>query len=184
MLLIICGSIAIVFKVLTRPQSSQGIDILTQHGRPNSHLSSLHEAWLLLEVVEQYPTWPNTQAFLQMIREEVTPETVNFSLPGTTRFSGGTEYANFDRFSWHVVLKRAVYVRGCFCLFYCSRLNHKCVQFACSCLVGLCKCMQVYHVIIHIWGVRSIDVLMVLYGVIPSFVISSLINFCLYYFVH
>lgn len=35
----------------------------------------------LEEVVEQYPTWPNTQAFLQMIREEVTPETVNFSFP-------------------------------------------------------------------------------------------------------
>lgn len=35
----------------------------------------------LEEVVEQYPTWPNTQAFLQMIREEVTPEMVNFSFP-------------------------------------------------------------------------------------------------------
>eukprot|EP00435_Cladocopium_sp_Y103_P006293 s3560_g2.t1 len=35
----------------------------------------------LEEVVEQYPTWPNTQAFLQMIRQEVTPETVNFSFP-------------------------------------------------------------------------------------------------------
>lgn len=42
----------------------------------------IHEVQLLLEVVEQYPTWPNTQAFLQMIREEVTPEMVNFSLPG------------------------------------------------------------------------------------------------------
>jgi len=53
----------------------------------------LHEAQLHLEVVEQYPTWPNTQAFLQMIREEVTPETVNFSLPGTHILK---DYANSD----------------------------------------------------------------------------------------
>ena len=35
------------------------------------------------QVAEQYPTWPNTQSFLQMIRQEVTPDRANFSLPGS-----------------------------------------------------------------------------------------------------
>ena len=37
----------------------------------------------LSQVAEQYPTWPNTQSFLQMIRQEVTPDRANFSLPGS-----------------------------------------------------------------------------------------------------
>jgi len=52
-----------------------------QQLRSNGMASKTTMLQKLHDVAEQYPTWPNTQSFLQMIRQEVTPDRANFSFP-------------------------------------------------------------------------------------------------------
>ena len=75
--------------------------------------------------------------------------------------------------SWcRTILLRAVSVRECvFFLFNLSRLNHECVMFACSSLVGLFKCINVScdNSCQCKWSVRSINVFSVFYHHICKF---------------